>query len=584
MTLWFFQDNERLASERISLSALDERASWLRSPIWTLVGSNLSVQVDIQVGEVVYPIILEYPALFPATPPIVSPRDSSERWSSHQYFGSGELCLEWGPDNWEPHITGADLLESAYRLLSTEKDDKSDAQQRIVTSRHGLTLGQDLRGSFHRFAITPECDDFLASLPKGITGTFKFRLVYRDGNTTMHVQNVHPSGLEAWNAPALPNTIYYARGFSHKGRFAITDLDDLEFSGKSYNVLKKAMERCGCTEALSTDNDELAFSILLLCNSRRDLRALMLPDRDDEAISQLSTFRLNFCDGGRTGPVRKELVGKRIGIVGLGSAGSKVALTLGRSGANDFLLVDDDIFLPENIERHTLDFRNVGEHKVTGVKGQLEALTTDIKVEVSQIKLSGQEASSSVSYRLKQLSECDVVVDATGNPRTFNELAETVKQAGTPMVWLEVFAGGIGGFVARYRPGKDPDPFTTRARYHSYLEDKEPAPRATGVPYAGESSDGEPLIATDAEVAIIAHHAARLVADILECREPSTFPYSVYLIGLERSWLFEAPFATIGVDIGEPTEAADGKASSLSRENIDFLGEVIKRGTCENSD
>lgn len=275
---------------------------------------------------------------------------------------------------------------------------------------------------------------------------------------------------------------------------------------------------------------------------------------------------------------------KRVGVVGLGSAGSKIALSLARGGVRDFFLVDDDIILPGNLERHTLDYRNVGEHKVDGVKAQLESLATDINVRVARFRLSGQEASSTVSYLLGQLSECDVVVDATANPRTFNELAETVRQAQTPMVWLEVFGGGVGGFVARFRPGKDPDPFTARARFHSYLQDKEPAPGAPAEPYAADAADGEPLIATDADVAIIAHHAARLAFDILEEHEPSTFPKSLYVIGLERGWLFEEPFHTIGLDIGAPTEVPAEKSESLSQDNIDFLGEVVRRGAGGSSD
>jgi len=463
MTLWFFQDNARVSAERAAIAALDQRAAWLKSPIWTLVGSNLAVQAEIQVGEDVYSVVLEYPALFPVVPPTVSPRDSGEFWSGHQYLGSGELCLEWGPDNWEPRITGADLLESAHRLLSTEKGE-GDEQQRIVASRHSTTLGQDLRGSYQRVAIAPECDEYLASLEEGTTGTFEFRLVHRDGNATLHIQNIHPDGLEVWNTQALPKTVSITRGFSCKGRFARTGLIEQAFGGKPYDVLKDALEVDGCAGALLTADEDRTNSLLLLHNSSGDLRVLMLPDKDGEAITQLRTFRASASDGSRTAPVGGLFNGKRVGIVGLGSAGNKIALTLGRSGVREFLLVNDDVFLPENTERHTLDFRNVGEHKVDGVKGQLEALTNNMKVDVARLRLSGQEASSSVSHRLKQLSECDVVVDATANPRTFNVLAETVRQTDTPMVWLEVFAGGIGGLVARCRPGKDPDPFTARAR------------------------------------------------------------------------------------------------------------------------
>ena len=46
----------------------------------------------------------------------------------------------------------------------------------------------------------------------------------------------------------------------------------------------------------------------------------------------------------------------RVGIVGLGSLGSKIAVSLARSGLRRFLLVDDDVLLPENICRHELSW------------------------------------------------------------------------------------------------------------------------------------------------------------------------------------------------------------------------------------
>lgn len=582
MTVWWLQDDARLTTEREAIKELDARAPWLKGPTWDLSGSNLTVQADIQVGEVDYEVVLEYPALFPAAPPTISPRDTGQRWSDHQYLGgSGELCLEWGPDNWEPGITGADLLESAHKLLSTEKGDSED-QLRVVASRHRESLGQSLRRETWRVAITPEFEEFISDLPPGTVGTLDMRFVRRDGNSTLHVRSAQSASQEPWTAPALPKTLDFTAGFTLKARFARTDLARDSYAGLSLSTLREELQECGCLDALEPA-EESGITILFLRNSARDVHAFWLTDTEDGRVAELATFRVKS-EPLRSGDNAEVVSRKRVGVVGLGSAGSKIALSLARSGVRDFLLVDDDIFLPGNLERHTLDYRNVGEHKVDGVKAQLDALASDMKVRVARLRLSGQEASSTVSYLLGQLSECDVVIDATANPRTFNELAETVRQAQTPMVWLKIFGGGIGGFVARFRPGKDPDPFTARARFHSYLEDKEPAPRAPAEPYTAEAADGEPLIATDAEVAVIAHHAARLAFDILEEHEPSTFPKSLYVIGLERGWLFEEPFHTIGLDIGAPTEVPAEKAESLSKDNIDFLGEIIKRGAGGSSD
>lgn len=583
MTLWYLHNDERLSSERAALAALDARAPWLQRATWTLSGANLAIEADLLVGEVPYAVILEYPALFPASPPTVSPRDSGARWSGHQYRGTGELCLEWGPDNWEPHVSGAALLESAYKLLSTEKGDGT-SQERVVASRHESSLGQELRGSFVRVALTPEMGAYLGDLAVGTTGTFEFRLVHRDGNATLHVVSIRPAGQEACACPALPKTLSLARGISAEGRFAKIDVAEDSFGGMPYADLSETLSRCGCDGALQNPPDRCSLSILILRDAQGKDHVLWLPDEDDGDVVQLRTFQAIAADGKRTGPGSQSLRDKRVGIVGLGSVGSKIALTLCRSGVRDFLLIDDDIFLPENLERHTLDFRNVGEHKATGVKAQLEALSADVSVEVAQLKLSGQEASSSVSRRLRQLADCGVIIDATADPRTFGELAETARQAGTAMVWCEVFPGGIGGLVARYRPGRDPDPLIARARLHAYLEDKEPAPGAPAEPYVGTSAEGEPIIASDAEVGIIAHHAARLVSDILEGREPSAFPNSMYLVGMERGWLFEEPFHTIRLDIGSPAPSAGEGAGALSKQNVEFLTGVIERGSGASSD
>ncbi|MCG5486834.1 MAG: ThiF family adenylyltransferase [Sinorhizobium meliloti] len=51
--------------------------------------------------------------------------------------------------------------------------------------------------------------------------------------------------------------------------------------------------------------------------------------------------------------------GKKVAIVGAGSVGSKVAEMLLRSGIDTLRIFDGDVFLPGNLERHVLDWREV---------------------------------------------------------------------------------------------------------------------------------------------------------------------------------------------------------------------------------
>ena len=149
------------------------------------------------------------------------------------------------------------------------------------------------------------------------------------------------------------------------------------------------------------------------------------------------------------------------------------------------------------------------------------------------------------------------------------------------MVWMEVFGGGIGGLIARSRPGIDPTPHDMRSAYLQYCTEH-PAPHLeTIVPgnYAAETEDGEVLVASDADVTIIAHHAARFVSDCLDTPELSRFPYSMYLIGLAKGWTFEAPFDTIPISM--VSYAIEGwnndNKQALDLEGVQFLCELLEK-------
>ena len=57
----------------------------------------------------------------------------------------------------------------------------------------------------------------------------------------------------------------------------------------------------------------------------------------------------------------------KVGVVGLGSGGGFVALSLAMSGVSQFALVDNDELERGNIARHVADLRNVGVNKATAV-------------------------------------------------------------------------------------------------------------------------------------------------------------------------------------------------------------------------
>jgi hypothetical protein len=45
-----------------------------------------------------------------------------------------------------------------------------------------------------------------------------------------------------------------------------------------------------------------------------------------------------------------------------------------------------------------------------------------------------------------------------------------------------------------------------------------------------------------------------MVIDLLLARQPSSFPYSMYLVGMKEGWVFKEPFFTIPIDVSGTSE------------------------------
>src|SRR5438876_1558182 len=100
--------------------------------------------------------------------------------------------------------------------------------------------------------------------------------------------------------------------------------------------------------------------------------------------------------------------------------------------------------------------------------------------------------------------------------------------------------------------------------------------REQGVPWRGDDRDygcrgtgDRPLIADDADVAVIAGHATRMALDALTRSEASRFPHPAYVIGLSAEWIFSAQFDTRPIDFLEDGAWA-GEASP--ERTVDALG------------
>lgn len=585
--IWFLKDSQRLAVEREAICNLEESVDWLKGTNWFLEHGKLCVEAIIQVHEHEYTVNMVYPTLFPEVPPTVYPKNQTERLSTHQYL-SGALCLEWRPDTWYSDVTGAQVLESAYTLLKIENPLGTDIPL-IAPSQHHLSIGQTLRTNDWRCYTHSKLTSYLMDLPSTVAGSVEFSVQCQSKSLLVIIHGVQPHGLSAWKDTSIPEVLRgYADNPIKVGAFYKTDLIPETFSEiDSLQDLEAALEQAGYLPNVLTDEnsawaEKVALELfgVLLIDAANDLHFFLKLSANDDKVWELALVQSNI---GKINPRLstefQSLSSKSVGIVGLGSVGSKVASSLARTGVGRFYLVDDDIFLPENICRNDLDWRNVGEHKADAIKEVLSYISSFAQVEVAMINLGGQESSAALDHVLRQLSQCDILIDATANPRVFNLLAYVTKTYSLPLIWTEIFAGGIGGIIARSRPGKDPFPHVMREAYHYRTSEAALFQRATNQQYTLENSDGTILAASDAEVSIFAGHLTRLAIDTLLQRDPSLFPYSMYLLGLEQAWLFEAPFDTIPIATDNliQKESSTPISPEVECESIAFLKELIEK-------
>lgn len=185
---------------------------------------------------------------------------------------------------------------------------------------------------------------------------------------------------------------------------------------------------------------------------------------------------------------------------------------------------------------------------------------------------------------MASLAECDVIVDATADPHCFNFCAAAARAGSRPMAWAEVFAGGVGGLVARVRPDHEPDPQAARNRIDAWCRGHGvPAPRPGPTPYATPDGEAAPLVADDAEVSVVAAHLARFVVDLLVRPGRSAFPCPAYVIGLKQEWIFSAPFETWPVVLDDASPWEMPKDDASAEQALELLRELMPE-VCDDND
>jgi sulfur-carrier protein adenylyltransferase/sulfurtransferase len=554
--IWWINQPNRALAEKAEVTLLAERVSWLRILKWDLSDiPSLKLDFEIEVGRRQFSLTLVYPHLFPEFPACIIPKEP-ERLSSHQYGAKGELCLQWRADNWRPDITGSMLIESAYRLLSNEEGGDKE-----VESAHDLTMGQEVRSRIVRFLLSEDCKRALLNLLESSQTPLKTSERYFGKTIVTEITQLGEDQSPLWKAD--PVTKF--ENFTRLG-FAFRRPAPNEFESKA-NV----------KELLGDKLDEWTVThpgkslTMVFVNDNQPEMFELLANKDAQVI-KYTTIAFQS-DVARLPGDYGALRAKCVGIVGCGSVGSKIAGSLARAGVCKFVLVDSDLFLPGNEVRNELDLRAAGVNKTKAVEQRILEINGKANVDVSEILLGRQESGSLSASSVNMLSKCDLIIDATAEISAFMTCAAVAQAYKKPLVWGRVYEGGIGGLIARVRPDIEPPPQIARRQIDGWFQQK-------GIPWVSSeetrayamNDGGGTLVATDAEVGLVAMHMVCLAVDALISNDSAKFPQPVYVVGFTKKWIFSQPFDVWPIEL-----VPEGAWGAATEENKDTkLKELVE--------
>ena len=547
MKFWWYVDPVRCGAEWRSVEFLARNEGWFQLDRWRLYRGNLCAEGVITAHEHSYPVRLIYPDQFPEVPAWVEPQNDVQ-WTDHQY-GRSLLCLEFRPDNWTPTMTGVDVLCSAQRLLLQEDP---------------LGEGGTPAPSAHQFG---EVQAFNRGGSPILIGASCLERIQNRGSIELKAL--------LWASPggSLPFLVFDSQDRQAQRRPPEPDHLSLHFDVPAFASLSSApselVDRAALIAAGGVDAERLdaiptPFGIVVLFVADQEI--VGYHSWSDAAPRRCRVFILPEQSGVRSGrPPGVE--SKQVAIVGAGSVGSKIAECLLRSGITRLKLIDGDVLLPDNLERHTLDWRDIGLRKVEAVKRRLLHIVPGADIEVHSDNLNWQRSAKMHAWQVSEIATCDVVVDATGDAPTSLFLGAVADANARPFVSVEVFEGGIGGLIAACAPPRDPSFVEGRAAFLAWCEQRGAAPPDPGPRrYEVLGDDGTPMAADDASVTTTAGHAARSILDIMD-GAPVPAPSAWLLLGYRPEWLFDCHGHTFRINVGERAALArvgeDAEAKSF---------------------
>ena len=141
------------------------------------------------------------------------------------------------------------------------------------------------------------------------------------------------------------------------------------------------------------------------------------------------------------------LADKRVGVVGLGSGGGFVALSLAMCGVGGFTLVDNDKLERGNITRHVADLRSLDMNKAAAVADLIWQRNPEARIDVRE---------GAIEDNWDCLDDIDLLVVAVDNEQVKYAINEKCLALGMTASYAGVYERGEGGDHVIITPGDGP--------------------------------------------------------------------------------------------------------------------------------
>lgn len=141
------------------------------------------------------------------------------------------------------------------------------------------------------------------------------------------------------------------------------------------------------------------------------------------------------------------LAEKKVAVVGLGSGGGFVAVSLAMSGVGKFVLVDNDDLETGNVTRHVCDLRYVGQNKAEAVADLVVNRNPEATVETR---------AGLIEDHWDCLDDVDILVAAVDGEQVKFAINEQCLQKGLNASYAGVYERGEGGDHVIIRPYNGP--------------------------------------------------------------------------------------------------------------------------------